>query len=724
MFRALRPLLLCSLITASFTVGPAAAQAGGTRTLKLSGYSDLDRGETQGAAIESDGRVTVGYLPQRGEIKQTTAFSCLSDGKSILVGTADEAAIVRVYPNLSKKPGKKSRASKKSGRQSGEVEPEATLEVEKRAVLDGVVVSAMAKLPSGAVVAATVPGGKLVQVSKKGDVSDFATLPVEQIWNLTIHEGKLYAATGPKGELYAMSLSGKSPRVVFDAKEKDILSVLPVGGDLVVGVSPSANLYRVTDDVEGELLHSFSGDEVRALALADGKLLAAINTFQSRQLGSVDALSNTLQRTSLTGTPPTGMAGDERPPQADGELHAVDLRAKHAHDRATAPPAAPGRSPKDQYFTSLLAQGSSVLIGTSQSGKVYRVSGPRAAATVADFDERQTTALCQVAKGPAFATTAHGAGVYQLRAAPASQAKYRPEVHDAIHPANWGAIVVRGSGKLSVRARVGPTGEPDEGNGSRWSGWIDIPLTNGPDGRRGSLAKLPKRRYIELEVGLDDANATLRSLEAFYAPENLAPLLTEVSVDPPRFQATDDKEPSSTVKIKWKVDARDDDALEYDVRIRPEGSSGGWITVTADGEPVTDREVSLDLSTVPDGVYEVGVRASDEPANGSAAARTDELVSDPFVVDRQRPSVSTPSVKGSRVTATATDDGGYVHDAAYSIDGGRFRPASALDGMFDSPKEVVFFDLPAELPPGTHRVVLRVRDASGNLASIPVVVTK
>ena len=720
MIRALRPLLLCSLVTASLTLGPAAAQAGGTRTLKISGYSDLDRGETQGAAIESDGRVTVGYLPQRGEIKQTTAFSCLSDGKSILVGTADEAAIVRVYPNLSKKAGKKTRPSKKGGK----VEPEATLKVEKVAALDGVLVSAMAKLPSGAVVAATVPGGKIVQVSKKGKVSDFATLPVEQIWNLTVHKGKLYAATGPKGELYAMSLSGKSPKVVFDAKEKDILSVLPVGGDLVVGVSPSANLYRVTDDVDGELLHSFSGDEVRALALVDGHLVAAINTFQSRQIGSVDALSKTLQRTSLTGAPPTGMAGSERPPQADGKLHAVDLGAKVDLDRATEAPWEEWLARKDQYFTSLLTQGSSVLIGTSQSGKVYRVSGPRAAATVADFDERQTTALCQVAKGPAFATTAHGAGVYQLRAAPASQAKYRPKVHDAIHPSNWGAVVVRGSGKLTVRARVGPTGEPDEGNGSRWSGWIDIPLTKGPDGRRGSLAKLPKRRYIELEVGLDDADATLRSLEAFYAPENLAPLLTEVSIDPPRFQSTDDKEPSSTVKIKWKVDARDDDALEYDVRIRPEGgSSGEWITVTKDGEPVTGREVSLDLSTVPDGVYEVGVRASDEPANGSAAARTDELVSDPFVVDRQRPSVTTPSVKGARVTATATDDGGYVHDAAYSIDGGRFRTASAQDGLFDSPKEVVVFDLPRDLRPGTHRVVLRVRDASGNLASIPVVVT-
>jgi hypothetical protein len=709
---------LCAL--AAVWAVPSSASAGGTRTLKLSDYAALDRGETQGAAIESDGRVTVGYLPQRGEVKQTTAFTCVPDGKSVLVGTADEASILRVYPNLSKKAGKKTRPSKK-GKKGAEVTPEATLKVETVAALDGVLVSAMVKLPGGRLVAATVPGGKLVQVDKKGKVSDFATLPVEQIWGLLVHKGKLYAATGPKGELYAMSLSGKDPKVVFDAQEKDLLSVLPVGDDLLVGASPQANLYRVTDDVEGELLHSFSGNEVRAMAVQGQHLVVAVNTFEDRQLGSLDALTKTLRRTSLTGNPPSGQAGNERPPSAHGKLHAVDLGAKVDLARATEAPWEPWLDRGDQYFTSLLAQGSSVLVGTSRSGKVYRVSGPRTAATVADFDERQTTALCQLPKGPAFATTAHGAAVYQLRAAVASQAKYRPKVHDAIHPAQWGAVVLRGDGKLSLRARVGPTAEPDD----RWSDWTTVSLSRSADGMRGNLSKLSRRRYVELEVGLDNADATLRSLEAFYAPENLAPLLTEVSIDTPRFKSDDASEPSATVKIKWKVDARDDDALQYDVRIRPEGgSSGEWITVTKNGEPVNTREVSLDLSTVPDGVYEVGVVASDEPENGSASARTDELVSDPFVVDRQRPTLSPPTVKGNRVSASATDDGGYIHDAAYSIDGGRFRTAGAQDGVFDSPTEVVVFDLPDDLRPGPHRVVVRVRDASGNLSTTPVVVNK
>ncbi len=719
MTTALRPLLLC-LLTAAWAL-PSSARAGGTRTLKIADYASLDQGEAEGAAIESTGTVTVGYLPQRGAVAHTTAFSCLADGKSVLVGTADKASILRVYPNLSKKAGKKTRPTKRS-KKSKKVEPEATLKVEAVAELDGVLVSAMAQLPGGDVVAATLPGGALVRVSKKGKVSAFATLPAEQVWALKVHKGRLLAATGPKGELYSMSTSGKDPKVVLDVEQKDLLSLTTVGDDVIVGTSPQARIYRVTDDVAGEMLHSFAGDEVRALAVTDDGLLAAVNTFADRNLSSLDALSKTLRRTSLSGTPPSGMTGAERPPTADGTVFHVDLGPKLDLDRSTEAPWETWLKRKEQYFTSLLrTSGGDVLVGTSKSGKVYRVSGPRSVATIADFDERQTTALCQLPKGPTFATTAHGAAIYQLRSAVASQAKYRAKVHDAVHPASWGAVVVRGTGALSLRARVGPTDKPD----ARWTEWTTIKLDRAADGLRGSLGTLPKRRYLELEVGLDKPSARLRSMEAFYAPENLAPLLTAVEIDAPKFKNQDAKEPAPNVKIKWEVDARDDDDLVYDIKIRPEGASESeWVKLNKNDSPVTSRELSLDLTTVPDGVYEVGVTASDAPTNGSARARTDELVSDPFVVDRQRPAVTSPTVKGSRITATATDEGGYVHDVSYSIDGGHFHVASATDGMFDSPEERLEIELPADLGPGKHRVVVRVRDASGNITTVSTLVKR
>src|SRR5690606_23692679 len=175
--------------------------------------------------------------------------------------------------------------------------------------------------------------------------------------------------------------------------------------------------------------------------------------------------------------------------------------------------------------------------------------------------------------------------------------------------------------------------------------------------------------------------------------------------------------------IRWKVDARDDDDLVYGVRARPEGSGETqWIPLHDDKEPVTKPELQWDLSTVPDGVYEVEVKASDEPSNGEGKARIDELRSAPFVVDRQRPRIEDLRWGGGRITATIRDAGGYVHDVAYSIDDGPFRSVAAADGMFDEPVETISIT-PTSLRPGTHRVVVRARDSFGNLETAAILAT-
>lgn len=718
-----RTVFICSLLAGALALAPSTASAGGTRTHRVATHEAFDGGETEGAAIESSGRVTVGYLPQRGAIKgSASAFSCLPQKKSVLVGTADKASIVRVFPNSSSKPKKATRPKKKDA--DKKISMDATLKVETVAKLEGVVVTAMAQLKGGDVVAATLPGGKLVRVSPKGKVSPFATLPAERVWALLVHNGKLLAATGPKGEVYSMSLSGKGAKVVLDADEKDVLSLAAVGSEVVAGTAGQAKLFRITSDVEGELLHSFSGnDEVRAMAVTKTGLAVAVNRFSDRSLNSLGSLTKGLNRSSLSGDPPSGQLTSESAPSSDAALFFVDLGPKLDLARASEVAWQKWMSREKQYFTSLASQdgGNAVLVASSASGKVYRVRSPRDIATVADFDERQTTSLCSLAKGPVFATVAHGAGAYQLRAAKSSQARYRTDVLDATQPANYGALVLRGSGKIKVRARVGPTDEADD----RWSDWSTIKLAKGADGLRGSLGGLAHRRYLELEVTLAEGRSELRGLELFYAPENLPPLLKEVAVKRPEFKKDDKREPASDVTIKWKVDARDNDELIYDVRIRPEGSDdSSWVKLTKTNDPQTERELKLDLNTVPDGVYEVEVTASDEPSNGSVNAQTDELVSDPFVVDRQRPEVSGVTVKGARLTAKVRDDGGYVHDASYSVDGGSFRTASAADGMFDSPAEDIVVDLPSDIAPGKHRVVVRARDSFGNIGTAAVTVTR
>ncbi|MEM6996396.1 MAG: hypothetical protein AAF721_38180, partial [Myxococcota bacterium] len=202
------------------------------------------------------------------------------------------------------------------------------------------------------------------------------------------------------------------------------------------------------------------------------------------------------------------------------------------------------------------------------------------------------------------------------------------------------------------------------------------------------------------------------------APENLAPLLREVEFQRPNFAQTDSDEPSPSVTIKWKADARDKDDLVYDVRVRPEGGGDrDWVDLHPASKRVTKRELKWDLTTVPDGVYEVEVTASDEPSNGSGDALVDGLRSGPFVVDRERPKVSDVKVTGRSARAKARDNTTHIHDVAFAIDGGDFAPATPEDGLYDTPAETVVFEIPDSVAPGRHRLVVRARDGYGNIGT-------
>jgi hypothetical protein len=708
--RSLRSAVSITSVALAFALAPAPVQAGGTRTFRLEDHAELDAGETEGAAIEASGRVTTGFLPKRATVPGNSAFSCLGRENDIVIGTADAATLQRVtFPA-----GGKAKAKGKG--KTGEPQVDAI------ATLPGVVVTAIAPLPGGDLVAATLPGGVLHRVDSKGKVTELAKLDVEQIWALLVHDGKLWVGTGPKGEVYSMSLSGKDPKVVLDVEEKHVLTLLAVGKQIVAGTSQSAKLYQIAKDPGGVLLHEFSGDEVRALALTRTGLLAAVNEFEDRKLSSLDALVKTLSRTSLMGVAPSGDLGEARPPKSTAAVHHVDLGKGRDLARASEATWETWLSREDQYFTSLLALDDvgTVLVASSAGGKVYRMRGPRDTSTIADLEEKQATSLCRTSKGPILATAGQGAAAYRLLSTTAATARWRSKVLDAKQPAAFGALVLRGKGPVTARARVGPTKDPDD---ARWTKWKAIKLAKGPGELRGTLAGVDKRRYVQVEVNLDSPDSELRELALFYAPENLAPLVQAIDVDRPTFDEATGDEPSADVTIKWTVDARDEDELAYDVRVRPEGGGEDtWVRLSDDDEVLTKKELKWDLTTVPDGIYEIEIKASDAPSNGDQGAAEDGLVSAPFVVDRQRPALRDVRAAGRKVTATAADSGSYVHDVAFAVDGGSFRTVSADDGLFDQPEEAITLELPKDLSKGKHRLVLRARDAHGNIGAFALFV--
>jgi hypothetical protein len=203
-----------------------------------------------------------------------------------------------------------------------------------------------------------------------------------------------------------------------------------------------------------------------------------------------------------------------------------------------------------------------------QQGKIYRVRGRRDVAVIADLEERQATGLCPLKSGGVVATAGDGAAVYRLAAAAATTARYRSKVFDAKQPATYGAVYLRGAARSSCAPAAAPSEEVDK----RWSEWKTVALVKNGDAWRGNLG-VPGRRYVQLEARLSD-RSELRDICSSSTPRRTSPRWSRASTSPsPEFEMDDDGEPDSKLTIKWKAEARDDDDLVYEVRIRPEGST-------------------------------------------------------------------------------------------------------------------------------------------------------
>jgi hypothetical protein len=86
--------------------------------------------------------------------------------------------------------------------------------------------------------------------------------------------------------------------------------------------------------------------------------------------------------------------------------------------------------------------------------------------------------------------------------------------------------------------------------------------------------------------------------------------------------------------------------------------------------------------------------------------------------------VKVGGMEGDRVLvqATAVDALVRITSASFAVNGKKWVNVFPTDGLFDSQRETFQFKTDA-LKPGTHVLVLKVKDASGNIGSGDVVFT-
>jgi hypothetical protein len=731
-------------LAASLTVAACAVLAAASPTFwTVATQTEFLKGDVEDLSIDSDGRVVLG--PSTTLLAETAApflwtVLSLPDG-TLFAGSGNEGKVLRVG---------------RDGRMSTFFDA-AELEVH-----------ALAPAPGGSLYVATSPDGKIYQVAPDGTSRIFFDPDDKYIWALAVdRDGNLFAATGDKGMIYKITSAGSGSRF-YKASATNVVSLaMAPSGDLIAGTESPGRVLQLDASGKAFVLLDSPFKEVHSVRVApDGTIYAA----------------------AMNGT-----AGDrpvERPASAEPERTPVSSVTTEITTVGVAesppvqlPPAAsPAPSPRlrrsargtiyrirsDRFwdplwdtgdevpYDLLIEPGGTLLVATGSEGKIFRISGDPARATLlARAAARQVTALLRESSGRLIAATSNPGKLVALGAGAARRGTYESDVRDAGTTASWGVIRWRASGRpgqVQITTRSGNTASPDE----TWSAWSSVYTDSD-----GHQIASPNARYLQWRAVLAGEGKdlpALTSVTAAYLPRNVRPEVLSITVHPPGtvFQRpfstgepeiagfednTSDNRPLSGAPasaagappppaapalgrrvyqkglqtLVWKASDGNEDRLQFDVLYRREEETAWKVLKRGLWDPI----VVWDTTSVPDGTYFVKVSASDAPLNAPDTALVGELESQTFDIDNTPPVID---LQPAARAATRTSLGFVVRDAQspvqrveYSLDASRWRVVYPKDGIPDSRRER--FEVVLQEGETGRSVILRATDAMNNVAT-------
>ena len=723
-------------------LGLAAVHAAMPTFWTVSTQADFLKGDVEDLSIDSDGRVFLG--PSASVVAETAApflWTVLAGADGTLwAGSGNEGKVLKVS---------------KDGQLSTFFDaPE--LEVH-----------ALAIAPNGGLYVGSSPDGKIYHVAADGTSKPFFDPEDKYIWALAVDRaGNVFAATGDKGVIYRISPEGQGSRF-YRTNAANVRAVaFSRSGDLVAGTESPGRLFRIDPAGKAFVLLESPFREVHAIRVAeDGTIYAAAlqGTQGPEDRATPPGAEPPRQPVASVSTEITAIAVVDAPPQATSPAPPPAARTPRRPPRGAIYRVRPDglwdamwESSEDSPYDLLIEPGGSVLVGTGTEGKIFRISGDPARATLlARASARQVTALLREPSGRVVVAASNPGKLFALSSSAARRGAYDSDVRDAGTVARWGVIRWRATtrpGQVEVFTRSGNTATPDE----TWSAWSKA-YTNA----EGEQVTSPNARYLQWRVVLTAETGdspVLTSVTAAYLPRNLRPEIATITVHPPGVvyqrpfstgemeiagfeDNTSDGRPGTQTPAPgagqaappsgpalgrrtyqkglqtfvWKAEDGNDDRLQFDVFYRREGET----TWKALKRGVWDPIFVWDTTSVPDGTYLLKVSASDAPSNSPGAALTGELESVTFDIDNTPPriEVQPPARAGARTTIAfaVRDDQSPVQRVEYSLDASRWRVVYPKDGIPDSRREE--FEVALEDSEAGRSIIVRATDAMNNVAT-------
>lgn len=623
----------------------------------------FEKGKPDGISLTREGTVTLSpELTKVADTGEGFVWALASDGKGALyIATGTEGRIFVL------KPGRKT--------------PDLLFDSPEVAIYSLLVG------PDGAVYAGSSPGGLIYRLAPGKEPLVFCSTGDEHVWALSPRPGGgLYAATGGKqGRVLKISPTGETT-AIYTSKDPNVVSLTSApDGVLYAGTDQNGLIYRIEKEAQTHVLYDAGEKEIRALVIGQNNVIYAAAMAGDVKQGD-KAAAGGKGGSTLYAIRPSGSA----------------LRLWEVDD-----PLLVGLT--------LNADGSLTAV-TGKTGRVYRVWPDGSATLLSQLENVRPWAVFPVAND--LWIGASGAGLIYRQGQPfAQKGTLTSEPRDFALVSHWGRASWwsdQPSGTaISVQTRSGNSETPDD----TWSDW-SAPLT-----APGAQITSRPARFLQYRITLTSSSGKtapyVREMQLAGLQENLPPMVLEVKAEPVPLGERDGKKTDEVARgiwrLSWTAGDANNDTLIHAIYFRGLGDPH-WKLLKND---VTAAQYIWNTESVPDGITQVRVVASDRLSNPAHLSLTGEAISAPFDIDNTPPVVQLNTVQNTgagsvRISGALEDADSAIREAAYSLNADDWQMVFPADGIFDSPSEHLSFAID-HLKPGAYTLVVRTRDAAGNI---------
>ena len=573
--------------------------------------------------------------------------------------------------------------------------------------------------------------GKLVRLSDEPEVV-FEDDRVQYIFAIaTDPDDNIYLGTGPEGLVFRLDPDCKNPEVIYDAKDKNILSLAVHDGMVYAGCDGRGLVYKIDPAAKhASVLYHSEQSEVPALLVDDsGSIYAVTTNAQAAQLQLRAASELSLKKEP--GRPDSVADNGEVPPTTDllNTANSDTTKDDEKEEPAVTMPLPPAakvaghiyRITQDGFVTdifremavlySLLETDGTLWLGTGNKGQLFSID-PQTEQKAIAFEDAlasQITSLADV-DGVIYLGLSNPGRLVRMEKTLESRGSFESALIDAGQPARWGNLQIQANipdgCRIEMVSRSGNVRDPNDATFSEWSEPV---VLTGPQ-----VLDCPVGRYCQYRLDLiADADGTqtpvIREVTAAHVVPNLAPHVISVQVQPSR-----DTKKSHMIEIRFAAKDDNKDTLEYTLEFRQAGRKV-WIPLK---ENLDKSPFQWDGRTIEDGRYEVRVTASDHKSNSPETALTGSRISDVFVVDNSDPEIKWIHLAvedtGVSVEMTVEDAFSVLASVRYTVNSNENWVTVLPDDLiYDSLMETFTFRI-SDLDSGDHVIAFSIADAVGN----------